>query len=72
MYDIIGNMISFEDGELSDIEVLQLFSHLIKTGQCWSLQGSYGRAAATLIKDGYIDRDSGTILKDVPVEMEGI
>ena len=66
MYDIVGNIISFEDGELSGIEVLQLFSHLIKTGQCWSLQGSYGRAAATLIEDGYIDRYSGTILKDFP------
>ena len=66
MYDIVGNIISFENGELSGTEVLQLFSHLIKTGQCWSLQGSYGRAAATLIEDGYIDRNSGTILKDFP------
>ena len=35
-------------------EFLDLFSELIKTGQAFSLQGSYGRTALALIQDGRI------------------
>ena len=41
--------------------MLVLFSHLIRTGQCWSMQGAYGRRAQSLIEVGAIARD-GTIL----------
>ena len=35
-------IIEFEGGEISDDDFKRLFSHLIKTGLCWTLQGMYG------------------------------
>ena len=57
-------IIAFENGELNDNEVLELFAELIKSGNCWHLQGFYGRTAQSFIDAGYIDR-KGNILKDV-------
>ena len=61
-YDLVGGIMDYEAGELSVDGVLALFSHLIETGKAWPLQGSYGRAAETLITKGYLDR-TGKILK---------
>ena len=49
-----------------------LFSHLIRTGMAWGLQGSYGRAAMTLIDSGVISSDG--VIDPVAVEdiMEGL
>lgn len=47
--DIVDEIIAYENGELDVQGVLSLFSYLISTGQAWSLQGSYGRAAQALI-----------------------
>jgi hypothetical protein len=58
----IDQIIAYEQGELEEMEVLELFSDLIKTGLAWSLQGSYGRMAVSLIGAGRIARD-GTILE---------
>jgi len=57
-------IIKYEQGELRGQEVLRLFSHLIKTGQAWSLQGCYGRMAGNLIDRGYLSAQ-GEILKAV-------
>lgn len=59
--NLIDQIIRFESGEMKDGESLQLFSRLIKTGQAWSLQGSYGRTARYLIDAGFIS-DNGEIL----------
>jgi len=48
-------IIQYENGELTDEEVIELFQHLVHTGLAWSLQGSYGRMAAHLIKAGEIE-----------------
>lgn len=53
-YDVVGAIMEFEDGTLDDQGILELFSHLVKSGQAWSLQGSYGRAARNLIEGGYL------------------
>ena len=58
--DYIDKIISYENGTLGDTDTLELFSELIKTGQCWTLQGHYGRTAASLIDDDLIKLD-GTI-----------
>jgi hypothetical protein len=63
-FDEVGAIISFEAGELRGKKVLELFSHLIKTGKAWSLQGSYGRFSENLIARGYLSRQ-GEILKAV-------
>lgn len=51
---IVEMIIGYEQGELSDDEMIALFAELIRTGMAWSLQGHYGRTAAALIEGGYI------------------
>jgi len=45
-------ILTYENGEMSDEEVISFFQRLIDTGQVWHLQGSYGRTATQLIEDG--------------------
>lgn len=60
---LINEIIRYESGELDANETLHLFSELIKTGQAWTLQGHYGRTAASLIENGWISSD-GQLNKD--------
>jgi hypothetical protein len=46
-------MMQFEDGTLSDAEVVVLFQKLIDNGMAWTLQGFYGRTASALIDAGF-------------------
>lgn len=52
---MINDIISYEQGELSNEKTLMMFSELIKTGQAWTLQGHYGRTAKSLIGNNLID-----------------
>lgn len=49
-YDLTGNIIKFESEDMNLSETLTLFSHLIKTGLAWKLQGFYGRTARSFIE----------------------
>ena len=51
-YDVTGNIIAFEQGDLTDDETVVLFQHLIDSGLAWQLQGFYGRTAISLIENG--------------------
>lgn len=42
----------YENGELSNDEIIQFFQNLIDTGQCWKLQSTYGRLAMLMIASG--------------------
>lgn len=64
MVDLVSKIIEFENGEMSDKDTVEFFAELIKTGQCWSLQGIYGRTAKGLI-DAKIISSTGKILKQV-------
>jgi hypothetical protein len=50
----INYIMGYECGDLNDKETLELFSHLIKNGMVWKLQGHYGRTANSLINNDYI------------------
>lgn len=60
--DIVDKIMKWEDGRMTDTEIIEFFAELVKTGQAWRLQGSYGRMAQRLIDAGYIDKN-GLILK---------
>jgi len=53
-YDLVGNMLSFEEGTLPEKEVLKLFQKMVNTGIVWKLQGFYGRTAQNLLDRGLI------------------
>jgi len=65
-HDLPGDLIRYENGELSALQTLELFGHLIRTGLAWSLQGSYGRAAQTLLDNGMLTSDGN--LTDAAIE----
>lgn len=50
----VDRIIAYESGELNTIEVVELFADLVKSGMAWTLQGSYGRSAQSLINSGFI------------------
>lgn len=58
--DFFEKIIAFENGELTQVQVLELFSYLIRAKLVWKLQGNYGRTANSLIEAGLIE-DSGEI-----------
>ena len=53
-YDLVGNIMAFENGELDEDECIAFFQHLVTTGLAWSLQGSYGRTAHALMEAGLV------------------
>ncbi len=50
----VDKIIRYENGEMDAAELLELFAELITSGLAWSLQGHYGRTAASLIEGGLI------------------
>lgn len=51
-FDLVGAIMKFEEGEMSDEEAIEFFQRLIDTGYVWKLQGYYGRVAIDLIEAG--------------------
>ena len=52
--DYVSAIMDYEQGELDEDGIIDLFQFLVDTGMAWSLQGSYGRMAAALIDAGYV------------------
>lgn len=52
MADYVDKIISYEQGELEEEEIVELFQELINSGLAWQLQGHYGRTAKYLIEEG--------------------
>lgn len=51
-FDEVEFIISYEQGLLSENEIIEGFQYLIDSGTAWSLQGSYTRQAKRLIEQG--------------------
>lgn len=49
---IFDKIIAYENGDLFEDEMIDLFQELIDTGMLWQLQGHYGRMAMRLINAG--------------------
>ena len=64
-YDACSIVEGFCGYEPTEQEQLQAWAHLIKTGAAWSLQGWYGRTAASLIDDGYFDKDGNILIDEI-------
>lgn len=62
--DVVGDIMDYEMGALSQQQTLELFSKLVKGGMLCHLQGRYGRVSSKLIDAGYLDTE-GDILKNV-------
>ena len=52
MADYTDRIIAYEQGELDDEEIVELFQDLIDSGLIGQLQGHYGRVARDLIDSG--------------------
>jgi hypothetical protein len=50
----VNKIIDYENGELNEEEIMDLFQELVNSGVVWQLQGHYGRTAAGLIQAGLI------------------
>jgi hypothetical protein len=51
---LADKLFAYEDGKLSEDEVIELFQSLVDNGWAWSLQGRYGRTAMDLIGAGLV------------------
>lgn len=58
-YDLVGKLMDFEAGNMSQPEVIALFQRLVNDGTVWHLQGQYGRLASVLIENGLIQEPRG-------------
>lgn len=50
----LDKIIAFENGEMTEDELVEFFQGLVDTGMAWNMQGMYGRTAMALIEAGLI------------------
>lgn len=58
---MITRIIAHENGELTALETLELFSELYLSGTIAGLQGSYQRSLAMFLDEGLIDPETGEV-----------
>jgi hypothetical protein len=55
----LDQIMAYEDGTLSVDDTIQMFVDLLNDGIAYQLQGSYGRAAASMVNCGIIIIEKG-------------
>lgn len=60
-FDLVGTIMAYEQGDLTDEETVAFFQHLVNTGLAWELQGSYGRTARAMLDQDLITNPRQTI-----------
>lgn len=53
---MLNQVIAYEQGELDEEGIIDMFQELINSGMAWKMQGSYGRTAKALIDAGYCEQ----------------
>lgn len=56
-YDACAAIEGFAATEPTQTDIIEGWAYLIKTGDCWGLQGFYGRGAADYINSGLISKE---------------
>lgn len=52
--DQLSKIVAYEQGELDETEIVELFQDLLTRGLVFKLQGHYGRTAKAMINAGLI------------------
>lgn len=52
--DLVSAIIAYEQGELDDEEIVDLFQQMVDSGLAWTFPGRYGRTAVDLIEAGVV------------------
>jgi hypothetical protein len=52
--DLVDKIMRYEQDELHECEIVELFQELVDNGDAWKLQGHYGRTAQALIDVGLV------------------
>ena len=55
---LVDEINKYENGEMTEEEIINFFQGLVDSGMAWSLQGHYGRRACLLIEEGFIEPPS--------------
>lgn len=62
MTNTFDKILEFENGLLTDPEIVLLFTELVETGDIWKLPPSYGDMAAFLIEGNKLNTKQNTRL----------
>jgi hypothetical protein len=70
----VDQIIAYESGLMDEDETVEFFQQLVDTGLAWTLQGSYGRAAAALIDAGlvHVSLEGETVRQNVAMSDAGV